>query len=138
MIRLLIGTKGSGKTKRLLEMLSEALDTTNGDVVCVEKEKILTYDVNYRARLVFTDEFSICGFESFYGFLSGLCAGNHDITHIFIDATLRIGSRSPEELCVFLKKINALSQNTSTDFVFTVSMDAEALPAEVLEFCTVD
>lgn len=135
MITLLIGAKGSGKTKRMLDMLNETLDLAKGNVVCVEKEKILTYNVNYRARLVVTDEFSISGFESFFGFLSGLCAGNHDITDVFVDATLRIGSRDVNELAAFLEKINSIPVFTEINFVFTVSAEKDTLPEKVFEFC---
>ena len=80
MISLIIGHKGSGKTKHLIQMVNEAVESSKGNVVCVEKETKLTYDVNYRARLVATDYFGVEGFDAFYGFLSGICAGDHDIT----------------------------------------------------------
>ena len=134
MITLLIGARGSGKTKRLIDLLNKALDTSKGNVVCVEKMKNLTC-VNYRARLVLTDEYAISGFDSFYGFLCGLCAGDHDITDIFVDATLRIGSRDAGELADFLEKINLLSARTETDFTFTVSAEENTLPERIFEFC---
>jgi len=133
MITLLIGARGSGKTKRLIDRLNNALETTKGNVVFVEKMKNLK--LNYRARLVLSDEYFISGFDSFYGFLGGLCAGDHDITDIFIDATLRIGSRDAEELAAFLEKINILSERTGTDFTFTVSTEESSLPERIFEFC---
>ena len=80
MVSLIIGHKGSGKTKLLVDRVNAAVEKSNGNVICVEKETKLTYDVNYRARLVAADSFSVSGFDSLYGFLSGLCAGDHDIT----------------------------------------------------------
>ena len=135
MISLIIGKKGTGKTKVLVEHVNDAVHVSSGNVVCVEKETKLTYDVNYRARLVATDVFSISGYDAFYGFLSGICAGDHDITDILIDATLRIGSRDYAELAVFLKKVEDLSALTGNNFVFTVSADKEELPAEIFDFC---
>ncbi|MDR1630235.1 MAG: hypothetical protein LBS36_08515 [Oscillospiraceae bacterium] len=137
MITLLTGTKGSGKTKKMLEMLDSALENSKGNVVCVEKQNSLSHNVSYRARLISADEFSVCGFGPFFGFLSGLCAGNHDITDIFVDATLRIGSRDMDELADFIKKIDALAKMTETRFVFTVSADKENIPADLFDLCDI-
>ena len=92
MISLIIGHKGTGKTKILVDRVNDAVHSSNGNVVCVEKETKLTYDVNYRARLIAADTFSVTGYDAFYGFLSGICAGDHDITDLFVDATFRIAA----------------------------------------------
>lgn len=135
MISLITGRKGSGKTKRLIDQVNKAVEASNGNVVCVEKERLLTYDINYRARLVETDAFKVSGYKAFYGFLSGLCAGNHDITDILVDATLRIGSRDYDELAVFLEKVKELSDLTKKNFIFTISADESELPAKIFDFC---
>ena len=135
MVTLIIGHKGSGKTKKLIQAVNDAIESTNGNVVCIEQGTQLRTEVNYRARLVSANEYSIKGFDSFYGFLSGICAGDHDITDILVDATLRIGSRDYNELAVFLKKVEELSALTNKNFVFTVSADKEELPAEIFDFC---
>ena len=93
MVKLIIGNKGSGKTKRLIELVNGAVEKSNGNVVCIEKERLLTYDVNYRARLIETDHYKVSGYDAFYGFLCGVIAGDHDITDILVDATLKIGGR---------------------------------------------
>ena len=85
MIHVIMGLKGSGKTKKLLDSLHEAVASANGDVVCIEYGKKLTYDVNYRVRLVDSKEYSISNSCMLKGFLSGLHAGNFDITHVYID-----------------------------------------------------
>ena len=72
MISLIIGHKGSGKTKILVDAVNSATERSAGNVVCVEKANNLTYDVNYRCRLISTDEFAVEGFDAFYGFLSGI------------------------------------------------------------------
>lgn len=135
MINLIIGHKGSGKTKRLIEAVNAAVESSNGNVVCVEKERLLTYDINYRARLVETDHYKISGYGEFYGFIAGIIAGDHDITDIFIDATLKIGGKDFDAFLEFLKKINVLSTVTELDITFTVSADEEELPAEIFSFC---
>ena len=137
MISIILGHKGAGKTKRLISCVNEAVENSKGNVVCVEKETKLTYDVNYRARLVATDEFSVKGYDAFYGFLAGLCAGNHDITDILVDATLRIGGRNYDELAAFLEEIYELASVNEKNFVFTISADKDELPASIFNFCTV-
>lgn len=135
MVKLIIGNKGSGKTKRLIELVNNAVEKSNGNVVCVEKERLLTYDVNYRARLVETDYYNISGYEAFYGFLAGIVAGNHDITDILVDATLKIGGKDYEALANFLEKVAALSKEAEQDITFTVSCDECELPERIFTFC---
>ena len=135
MVSLIIGHKGSGKTKLLVDKVNEAIERSDGHVICVEKETKLTYDVNYRARLVATDSYFVSGFDAFYGFLSGLCAGDHDVTDIFVDATFRIGGRDYDQLADFLKKVDDLSKMADTRFCFTISTDLENLPERMFAYC---
>ena len=85
MINVIMGLKGSGKTKKLIDSIHETLEHANGDVVCIEYGKQLTYDVNYKVRLVDSKEYAISNSDLLKGFLCGLHAGNFDITHVFID-----------------------------------------------------
>ena len=135
MIYLILGNKGSGKTKRLIELVNSAVEKSNGNVVCIEKERLLTYDVNYRARLVETDHYKVSGYDAFFGFLCGVIAGDHDITDILVDATLKIGGRDYEELANFLEKVAELSKTEEKDITFTVSCDESELPARIFDFC---
>ena len=133
MISLIIGNKGSGKTKRLIEAVNNAADTTIGNVVCIEKGKKLMYDISHKVRLIDTEVYNISGYESFYGFISGMCAADYDVTDILIDATLRIGGRDLNKLAAFFKKLSVLSSEAKTNLVFTVSCDESDLPAEIFE-----
>lgn len=135
MVYLILGKKGSGKTKKLIELVNSAVEKSNGNVVCIEKERLLTYDVNYRARLVETDHYKVSGYDAFYGFISGILAGDHDITDVLVDATLRIGGRDYEELAAFLEKVSELSKIAEQDITFTVSADAEELPEKIFTYC---
>ena len=85
MIHVIMGLKGTGKTKKLIDGIQEAVAKSQGDVVCIEYGKKLTYDVTYKVRLVDSQEYGIKSVEMLKGFLSGLHAGNFDITHVFID-----------------------------------------------------
>ena len=85
MIHVIMGLKGSGKTKKMIASINETLANASGDVVCIEYGKKLTYDVNYRVRLVDSKEYGINNLDMLKGFLSGLHAGNFDITNVYID-----------------------------------------------------
>ncbi|MBE6819528.1 MAG: hypothetical protein E7516_00540 [Ruminococcaceae bacterium] len=135
MVKLIIGNKGSGKTKRLIELVNGAVEKSNGNVVCIEKERLLTYDVNYRARLIETDHYKVSGYDAFYGFLCGVIAGDHDITDILVDATLKIGGRDYEALANFLEKVAELSKLSEQDITFTISCDECDLPERIFTFC---
>ena len=135
MVYLILGKKGSGKTKKLIELVNNAVEKSNGIVVCIEKERLLTYDVNYRARLVETDHYKVSGYDAFYGFISGFLAGDHDITAVLVDATLRIGGRDYEELASFLERVAELSKIAEQDITFTVSAAEEGLPEKIFAYC---
>ena len=134
MISLIIGNKGSGKTKRLVELVNAAVDASKGNVVCIEKGLKLTYDLTHKARLVDTDEYNISGFDTLYGFISGMCAGNYDLTEIFVDATLKIGGRNYEELADFMAKLAPLVEKSKVEIVFTISCDEAELPARIFDY----
>ena len=85
MIQVIMGLKGSGKTKKMIDSINDTLAHATGDVVCIEYGKKLTYDINYRVRLVDSEEYAISNADMLKGFLSGLHAGNFDITNVYID-----------------------------------------------------
>ena len=131
MIKLIIGKKGSGKTKKLVDMVNAAALSSLGNVVCIEKGDTLTFSVNHKARLIDADDYGISGYGEYYGMLAGIKSGNHDVTHIFGDATLRIGTRDYDELAVFFER---LAKIDDVEFIFTVSCDESELPAKIFEF----
>lgn len=137
MVTLLVGPKGSGKTKLFVESVNEAMRKTKGSVACVEKGTISTFRVSHKVRLVDADEFDVVCYEHLYGLLAGLCAGNYDITDIFVDATLRIGGRNMTELCGFIGRLNRLSKEHNVNFTLTISAKYNTLPQEITKWATV-
>lgn len=131
MITLIIGKKGSGKTKKLISLVNEAFDKSNGNVVCIEKGTKMTYDINHKVRLIDTDDYKICGFDAFYGFISGLCAGNYDTTDILIDSTLKIGGSDMEKFADFAGKLESLAERSNVKIVLSVSADETEIPDRV-------
>ena len=134
MIKLIVGRKGTGKTKILVNMVEAAEKASSGNVVCIEKVPHLTYDIPSSVRLMETSKDEIEGYEEFYGFLAGVMEGNFDITDGFIDSTLRIGGRDYDKLGKFLTKLNASVGDRPVNIVFTVSADREELPESVQAF----
>lgn len=134
MITLILGRKGSGKTKRLIDLCNKAADQSNGNVVFIEKNGTVSYNIGHKTRLVAADEYGVAGYDMFYGFVSGMCAGNYDITDLFVDSTLKIGGRDYVQLADFIEKLNDLSAKASTNIVLTVSADKEELPESLLAY----
>ncbi|MBR2338634.1 MAG: hypothetical protein IKA63_04120 [Clostridia bacterium] len=135
MITLILGKKGSGKTKRLMDMCNEAVASSKGNVVFIEKDSTLTYNVSHKVRLTAADEYAIKGFDSFYGFIAGMCAGNYDITDIFVDSTLKIGG-DMADLLTFVEKLKVLSEKANTNIVMSVSADCSEIDARIAELAT--
>ena len=135
MVTLIIGKKGSGKTKKLIQLANEAVEKSSGNVVVVEKGAGLTYDVTHRARLIDTDVYGIKGYPMLLGFLSGICAGNYDVTDIFVDSTFKICPEEVNGIEEFITKLDALSKESEAHFTLLVSSDEAELPAGLAAVC---
>lgn len=134
MIKLIVGKKGSGKTKTLISMANEAVKSTDGSVVFIEKGLKLTYDVSHKARLVDVDHYGISGFDTYFGFLSGLLAGNYDITDIFSDSTLSIGGRDYEGFAALVDRLAAVTNDSNVTVTFSVSCELDDLPDRIKNY----
>ena len=134
MIRVIMGLKGSGKTKKLIEAIHEAQSQTNGDVVCIEYGKKLTYDINYKVRLVDSQEYGITNVDMLKGLLSGLHAGNFDITHVFIDNLYKtIGNCAPAA-DEFIAWCAAFAAANNMNITLTISEDPANLSDETKKY----
>lgn len=136
MVTLIVGKKGSGKTKKLIERANEAVKTSNGNVVVIEKGLKLTYDISHQARLVDCDSYNVCGMEALAGFISGICAGNYDVTDIFVDSTLKIIGQDMKVLEEFAGRMNKLSKEDEVNIILLVSADKSELPEGIENLAT--
>ena len=135
MVQLIIGLKGSGKTKKLVDMVRDAVNEETGDVVCIEKERKLTFDIPYQARLIDAGVYDIGSYEFLRGLICGVHAGNYDITHFFIDNFYKlVNDKSPEALETFLTWLDKFSAQEKISFVISLSVDVANLPASVLKY----
>ena len=134
MLKLIVGVKGTGKTKTLINLVNSALEVTKGDVVCIEKGTQLRYDIKPAARLVNADEYMIKDAQSLYGFVAGILASNHDVTDLFIDGTLRICQRDMAAFDQLLLELEKLLEKVEINLTMTVSMPVESASDTVRKF----
>ncbi|MBR5381215.1 MAG: hypothetical protein IK136_01200 [Oscillospiraceae bacterium] len=124
MVKVIMGVKGSGKTKRLIELIQTAVKEEHGSLVCIERKPQLTYDIPHTVRLVTASDYGISSYEVMKGFICGLHAGNYDITHIFIDNLFKIlGVTFDERTEEFLAWCEEFSNHENVNFTMTVSAD---------------
>ena len=126
MVRVIMGVKGTGKTKQMIELINTAIQSEHGNVVCIERGPKLTYDINYKIRLVEASHYDMKDYEFLKGFVSGLYAGNYDITHIFIDSLTKIVPSEATDLAVedFLDWLNDFGEDNNIKFTVTISADS--------------
>ena len=129
MIHVIMGLKGSGKTKKLIDSIHDTVAASQGDVVCIEYGKKLTYDVSYKVRLVDSQEYGIRSTEMLKGFLSGLHAGNFDITHVFIDNLYKTIGNDRSAAEDFVTWCAKFASDNNMEITMTISED----PAQASE-----
>lgn len=135
MVTLIIGKKGTGKTKKLIQLANEAVAASSGNVVVIEKGAKLTYDITHKARLVDTDQYEISGYDMLFGFISGICAGNYDVTDILVDSTFKIAPEGPEGLDEFINKLHDLADTSEANIVLLISASEDELPDSINAVC---
>ena len=132
MVKIIMGLKGSGKTKELVGLVCKAVSEGSGDVIVIEKERKLTYDIPYQARLIDAGSYSIGSYEFLKGFISGIHAGNYDITHFFIDNFYKlVNDREEASVIDFLRWLAAYAERENIEFVVSMSSDRDKCPEEI-------
>ena len=132
MVNIIMGLKGSGKTKKLVDLVRDAVNQETGDVVVIEKERKLTYDVPYQARLIEAGAYDIGSYEFLKGLICGVHAGNYDITHFFIDNFYKlVNDKSVESLEAFLTWLEKFSNQENISFIVSISADPNTVSEKV-------
>ena len=129
MIKLLIGGKGSGKTKTLIELTNNAAESSKGSVVCIEKGEKLRHEITYKARLIDTDYYAVTDAEALFGFIAGILAQNNDITDIFVDSSLKICAGDVDAYAVMLSKLDKIVKDVN--LVMSASIAVEECPESI-------
>lgn len=137
MIYVLFGKKGSGKTKRLIDMANEAVKEDHGQVVFIDDDKRYMYDLRHQVRFVDASEYTLGAHRSrdwFFGMLGGMLSVNFDITVIYVDAFLKLVNSDFDQLESLFEKLEALGKEHKVNFVLSVSGDAQELPAFITRY----
>ena len=125
MVKIIMGLKGSGKTKQLIDLVHKAVREESGEIICIEKGQKLRYDIPRTVRLIEASDYNFNGYEFLKGFLSGLYAANYDITHVFIDSALKIINQPVDHKTEdFLDWCESFSEREDIKFTITISADA--------------
>ena len=136
MVTLIVGNKGSGKTKKLVDAANAAAKTVSGNVVVIEPKAKLMTEITHEARLIALADYDVCGADAMYGFLAGICAGNYDVQEIFVDSIMKVLGEDAD-LAAFVQKIDALAKKAETKVTLSVSMGEADIPAELKEIVNV-
>ena len=131
MIKIIAGNKGSGKTKRLIDMTNDVAKTASGNVVFLDKDNSYMYEIDRAVRFVNVNDYHVSSAEMFLGFLGGMLASNYDISTIFVDAFLKLVKVDLADAGWFFESLEAYGKKHDVTFVLSVSADPETLP----EFC---
>ncbi len=134
MLKLILGLKGSGKTKTLIEMVNDTSRSSKGSVVCIEKGQKLIYDVKYTARLIEADAYNVDNPHSLYGFIAGIAASDHDLTDLFVDSALKIVGNDVDEFVNFIEATAALVEKLGFNCVMTSSIAVEDAPEALKKY----
>ncbi len=134
MIHVIMGLKGSGKTKKLIDSINATVASASGDVVCIEYGKKLTYDINYRVRLVDSKEYGINSLAMLKGFLSGLHAGNFDITNVYVDNLYKTIGNNRADAEAFILWCAEFAKANDMNITITVSDDPAEAPESIRQY----
>lgn len=128
MIQIIAGKKGSGKTKRLIDLTNTTAKESNSDVIFLDDDNRYMFDVDHKVRFINASDYHVHTADMFLGFLSGMLSCNFDIGTIFIDSFLKIGKMEMEGCEGFLNSLNELCAKHNVNFVLSLSADPDELP----------
>lgn len=136
MVKLIAGPKGNGKTKSLVELIKHAVDEENGSVVCVEKDKNLTFDIPHTVRLIHASDYNFQSMEFFKGFISGLHAANYDISHVFIANLFKMFDvPDMNKVAELLDDLNSFGEKENIKFTITATADTATFGDNIKKYC---
>jgi hypothetical protein len=134
MVKLVVGEKGTGKTKRMLEMANDKAQKAQGSIIFIDRDKKFMHSLRHSVRLVSLEEYPVKDIKSFIGFLCGIIASDHDIETIFIDRLLQLTDLEIEGVASMIKEIERLCNGHDIQFVISISCSLDRLPEELKEY----
>lgn len=131
MVELIVGKKGKGKTKQLLDKVNNDIKGTTGNIVYLDKSSKHMYELNNKIRLIDVSEYALENSSEFIGFISGVISQDNDLQQMYFDSFLKIANIVDSEIAEIVHKLEKISEKENVDFVLSVSLDKEELPEEI-------
>ena len=134
MVQMIIGKKGKGKTKQLLDKVNTSIKTANGNIVYIDKSSKHMLELNNKIRLIDASGYGLKNSDEFIGFVLGIISQDHDLEEMYLDSFLKVAKLEDADITATIKELDANSKSFSVDFILSVSLDKEELPAELGEY----
>lgn len=134
MVELIIGEKGKGKTKHLLNRVNESVKTANGNIVYLDKSSKHMYELDRKVRLIDFSTYLITNSDEFIGFISGIISQDHDLEEMYLDSFLKIAKLEQSDISDTIAKLEKISNTYSVKFVISISLDECDIPESVKPF----
>ena len=138
MVQLIVGCKGKGKTKILLDRVNEEVKSANGSIVYIDKSKKHMFELNNKVRLIDASAYPLKNADEFVGFICGIISQDHDLETIYLDSFLKVAKLEGEDVAPTIEQLQRISSNYNVAIVVSVSMDKEELPESLYSYIVVD
>ncbi|MBO4901063.1 MAG: twitching motility protein PilT [Lachnospiraceae bacterium] len=131
MVQLIVGDKGKGKTKVLLDKVNKEIKEINGNVVYLDKSSEHMFELNNKIRLINVCEYNIANADQFLGFVTGIISQDHDLEQMYLDCLMKIANIDSDQIVPIIQSIDKISEAFKVDFVVSVTMDSNNIPSEI-------
>ena len=138
MVQMIIGKKGKGKTKQLLDKVNTSIKTANGNIVYIDKSSKHMLELNNKIRLIDASGYGLKNSDEFIGFILGIISQDHDLEEMYLDSFLKVAKLEDADITATIKELNSISKAFNVNFILSVSLDKEELPAELIEYIFIE
>ena len=138
MVQMIIGKKGKGKTKQLLDKVNTSIKTANGNIVYIDKSSKHMLELNNKIRLIDASGYGLKNSDEFIGFILGIISQDHDLEEMYLDSFLKVAKLEDADITATIKELNSISKAFNVNFILSVSLEKEELPAELAEYIFIE
>ena len=138
MVQMIIGKKGKGKTKQLLDKVNTSIKTANGNIVYIDKSSKHMLELNNKIRLIDASGYGLKNSDEFIGFILGIISQDHDLEEMYLDSFLKVAKLEDADITATIKELDSISKNFNVNFILSVSLDKDELPAELGEYIFIE
>ena len=123
MVQLIVGVKGAGKTKKMLDHVHDSIKNVDGNIVYLDKSSQNMHELDNKVRLINVSEYPIQNTDQFLGFVCGICSQDYDLQEIYLDGFLKISGLEGKDISDALKQLNKISEQFKVNMILSVSMN---------------